>query len=261
MARLLVSVRSVNEALLAWRAGVDVIDVKEPSRGPLGQADPSIWREIRAVLPPSVPVSVALGEWWELQGTLAERGDTLLVADYQKLGPARSALAPRDYHRLTERFWGPGWVAVAYADWPSADALSPTEILDHAIRAGCSGFLIDTFRKTGSSPLDATWRSLVEHAQDAGLFVAVAGGLSTARIQTLHGLRPELFAVRGAACGAGDRRGSLDPRRLRELIRAVKPDSQGVEPAVSEPWPRAQERHRPALLQIPLERSDARAPR
>ena len=36
----LVSVRSPEEALAALEGGADLIDVKEPSRGPLGAADP-----------------------------------------------------------------------------------------------------------------------------------------------------------------------------------------------------------------------------
>ena len=34
--QLVISVRDVNEALMAQRAGADVIDIKEPTRGSLG---------------------------------------------------------------------------------------------------------------------------------------------------------------------------------------------------------------------------------
>ena len=42
MSRLLVSVRSAAEAEVALGAGADLIDVKEPSRGSLGAADPAL---------------------------------------------------------------------------------------------------------------------------------------------------------------------------------------------------------------------------
>ncbi len=42
MTRLLVSVRSAAEAEIALSAGADLIDVKEPSRGSLGAADPAV---------------------------------------------------------------------------------------------------------------------------------------------------------------------------------------------------------------------------
>ena len=62
VAKLLVSVRSGVEALAALAGGADVIDVKEPSHGPLGRAEFALWREVRGRVPPTVPMSVALGE-------------------------------------------------------------------------------------------------------------------------------------------------------------------------------------------------------
>ncbi|HEV3164614.1 MAG TPA: (5-formylfuran-3-yl)methyl phosphate synthase, partial [Isosphaeraceae bacterium] len=62
MAGLLVSVRSVEEAQRALAGGAAVIDIKEPARGPLGQADPEIWQAVREAVPPHLPVSAALGE-------------------------------------------------------------------------------------------------------------------------------------------------------------------------------------------------------
>ena len=50
------------DAPAADTAGATVIDVKEPDRGPLGCADPEVWRRVREAVPPGVPVSVALGE-------------------------------------------------------------------------------------------------------------------------------------------------------------------------------------------------------
>ena len=42
MTRLLVSVRSVEEAEAALAGGADLIDVKEPTRGSLGRADDAV---------------------------------------------------------------------------------------------------------------------------------------------------------------------------------------------------------------------------
>ena len=39
---LLVSVRSAEEAITAVKAGADLIDVKEPARGPLGMAEAEV---------------------------------------------------------------------------------------------------------------------------------------------------------------------------------------------------------------------------
>src|SRR5262245_59562547 len=62
MTGLLVSVRSAAEARAALAGGADLIDVKEPHRGPLGAADPALWREVEAEIGSAVPLSAALGE-------------------------------------------------------------------------------------------------------------------------------------------------------------------------------------------------------
>jgi uncharacterized protein (UPF0264 family) len=62
MTKLLVSVRSAAEAAGALEGGADLIDVKEPSRGSLGAADPRVWSEVMAVAGPKCPLSTALGE-------------------------------------------------------------------------------------------------------------------------------------------------------------------------------------------------------
>src|SRR5207244_7336185 len=46
MTGLLVSVRSAAEAETALAGGADVVDVKEPRRGALGPADPSVWKQV-----------------------------------------------------------------------------------------------------------------------------------------------------------------------------------------------------------------------
>ena len=65
---LLVSVRNLAEARAAIEGGCDRLDVKEPSRGPLGKADASVIAEIAAFArngiarDSDVSCSVALGD-------------------------------------------------------------------------------------------------------------------------------------------------------------------------------------------------------
>src|SRR5262245_14015076 len=59
---LLVSVRSAAEAEIALAADADVIDIKEPDRGALGPADPTVWQEVLSVVNGRTVTSAALGE-------------------------------------------------------------------------------------------------------------------------------------------------------------------------------------------------------
>ena len=62
MTRLLVSVRSLDEARVALEAGVDLIDLKEPARGPLGAVDLEVVEAVSQFVASRVPTSTALGE-------------------------------------------------------------------------------------------------------------------------------------------------------------------------------------------------------
>src|SRR5438270_12690933 len=62
MPRLLISVRNLQEARLALAGGADLIDIKEPSHGSLGQACASVISEIASTVGTHKPLSAALGE-------------------------------------------------------------------------------------------------------------------------------------------------------------------------------------------------------
>ena len=119
MTRLLVSVRSACEAVTALAAGAHLMDVKEPSRGPLGPADPAVIRAVCRAVAGRVPVSAALGE---LAGQCLPRMAAGVAGiQYAKLGLAGCADLPG---------WADLWaralescpsaatpIAVIYADW------------------------------------------------------------------------------------------------------------------------------------------------
>ncbi len=240
MAGLLVSVRSATEALAAMAGGAAIIDVKEPDRGPLGRADVATWRAVRESLPRTVPVSVALGEMADWEAFDGESRAFEGVA-YRKLGLAGSGGQWSSRWATIRRQLGPGagWVAVAYADAESCAAPGPDAVLDAAENApDCVGLLVDTWDKSRPSPLDHSWEPWVRRAQGSGRFVALAGGLDEAAIRRLAPLRPDLFAVRGAACQGGSRLDEIQAELVARLVRAAGSDGSWPAPhAVFEPGP------------------------
>jgi uncharacterized protein (UPF0264 family) len=227
MARLLVSVRSADEARAAVAGGASVVDVKEPDRGPLGRATVATWRAVREAVPRSIPVSVALGELPDWEGHEEVGPSAFERIAFCKLGLAGAGPRWRTDWAAIRRGGavGPRWVAVAYADWRLAGAPDPEAVLGAALDApDCAGVLVDTWDKSRVSPLEVSpsWSSWVDRAHRAGRFVALAGGLDLASIARLAPLRPDLFAVRGAACIGSDRRGMVDEGRVAELVRAVR---------------------------------------
>lgn len=231
--KLLVSVRDAGEAIIALAGGADIIDVKEPTRGPLGAADASAIGRVLAAVEGRAPVSIAAGElsmyppiqWSAMTKALADR-----VA-YVKWGLA-------DCGDMTD--WPDAWrkaalhtsrgaraVAVVYADWPAAAAPPPDQVLDHARVVGCAVLLVDTWDKSSGGLFDLWSPHAVKHfcqcVHDTGMAVALAGSLCESSLADAARSGADIVAVRGAACEGG-RAGPISTARLRavrEILQEV----------------------------------------
>ncbi len=224
VAGLLVSVRSVDEARAAFEGGASIIDVKEPARGPLGCADLAVWKAVRDAIPAGIPVSIALGELPEWSGRARPHARWTSGVAYRKIGLAGAGLSwSHDWSRLRDDWDAEtAWVAVAYSDWVRAKAPHPDDVLDTALAMrDCPAILVDTWDKSTRTRIDGTWLRWFSRARQGGLKTALAGGLDEAAIDRLSALRPDWFAVRGAACRQGDRHGLVDADLVARLVRQV----------------------------------------
>jgi (5-formylfuran-3-yl)methyl phosphate synthase len=225
---LLVSVRSADEVDDALAGGADLIDVKEPSRGALGVAEPEVVGAVIERVKNRVPVSAALGEWgpnalteahWHLE----------LKLDYVKWGLANYAHTPGwgedllDARRQLPA--GMEMVAVAYADWERAKSIPPAEVAKFAKRFRFRAVLIDTAVKDAKTLLDfikpAELAELVDGLRRVYTKVAVGGSLKPEQLPKLKGVTPDYFAVRGSACAGGKRDGVIDKSRVKKWKDAI----------------------------------------
>ena len=224
--RLLVSVRDAAEAEAALAGGADLIDVKEPSRGPLGRADAAVIADVVRVVARRLPVSAALGELRQcpLVGVAVEMPEGV---EYVKFGLAGLLQQQWGRHFVSGRLivGAQSVVAVAYADWVPAEAPRPADVAGFACEYGVSALLTDTFQKNGSTLLD--WlsmeelRAIVQRCRDRCVRIALAGSLGPAQIEQLLPLAPDWIAVRGAACEGG-RSGRVTADRVRALADLLK---------------------------------------
>jgi uncharacterized protein (UPF0264 family) len=85
-----------------------------------------------------------------------------------------------------------------------------------------SVLLLDTWHKDGSTLLD--WLSpgeileIRDRCRTAGVRLALAGSLGRSSIRALLPVRPDWFAVRGAVCARGQRQGTIEEARVRDLV-------------------------------------------
>lgn len=226
MTGLLVSVRSGDEALAALAGGADLIDVKEPSLGSLGAADEPVWREVSQAVAGKVPISAALGELCSYAGD-ADIG-ALANFDLAKVGLSGLGAIdqwPREWADLLSQL-PPSVtpVAVVYADWQSACAPSPSEIIDYAHRLSCGAVLFDTHDKSHGDltvHMDTDkLAQLVGAVHDNDMLAVVGGSLTAATIPSILPFGPDYIAVRGAVC-QGTRTSTIEQRLVRELAELI----------------------------------------
>lgn len=227
---LLVSVRNPAEARDAVSGGADIIDIKEPSRGPLGMADANTIADIADAVAHQTPTSAALGE-------LTDGSHGMDGVDYFKVGLAH---APQNWRDKLIAFDRSRFVAVAYADHQRVAAPDPHAVLQWAIDHRCAAFLIDTAIKDGSNLFDHLEPApLVEAALAANLTIALAGSLRGQSFARAAALNPTIIAVRGAACAHHNRTNTIDSqkvRALREVLVTLREGSQS-QPAQSPATP------------------------
>ena len=225
---LLVSVRTAEEVAAALAGGADLIDVKEPAKGPLAPAEAEVVAAVIDAVDGKVPVSAALGEWspnaiteahWHLE----------LPLQYVKWGLAGYAPAPGWGEDLLdtrrELPVGMEMVAVAYADWERSKSVPPGELVKFAKRFRFRAFLLDTFGKDGKTLLDfvkpPVVAELVESLRRVGVRVALGGSLRPEQVKQLKGVNPDWYAVRTSACAGGKRDGVIDTSRVKKWKDAI----------------------------------------
>jgi (5-formylfuran-3-yl)methyl phosphate synthase len=225
---LLVSVRSVDEVEAALAGGADLIDVKEPAKGPLAPAEAEVVAAVIARVKGRMPVSAALGEWspnaitdahWHLE----------LKLNYVKWGLAGYSPRPGWGEDLLdtrrELPVGMEMVAVAYADWERAKSVPVAEMVRFAKRFRFKAFLLDTWGKDGKTLLDFTTPAevaeLVESLKRVETTVAIGGSLRPEHAKQLKAAAPDYYAVRSSVCAAGKRDGVIDAARVKKWKDAI----------------------------------------
>jgi len=207
--KLLVSVRSVEEALLAADGGADFIDLKEPGAGALGGLPIATIRAIVEALRQhgsSLPVSATIGDVPMSEGARIMACVDAVGAcgvDHVKVGIERApqALAVLDALKASGGSVIPVFIADRGLAWAH---------VEHACAAGFPGLM----------PALQRFITSVRSVRAGTAMVGLAGALRTAHEPLLRALAPDFAGFRTAVC-AGDRSAALDPQRLLALTRLM----------------------------------------
>ena len=190
---------------------MDILDVKDPTRGALGRADCRVIRDILLVENPANQLtSVAIGELTEIDFDINEflvNCDARHRLNFVKFGLAncsKEEFAPKvkEFVAQLPQYVTP--VVCAYADPQNADSPSIEAIIELATENLLPFVLVDTFEKSKGNFFDfvsaQTFKKLNYLAVSKGVGVAIAGSLRDSSLQNGIALSPKIIGVRGAAC-------------------------------------------------------------
>lgn len=223
--RLLVSVRTPAEALLAAEGGADFIDLKEPRDGALGGLPVADIRAIVQVLRQrgiGLPISATIGDVGMHEADLiAARVEAVGACgiDYVKVGIEASpeAGAVLDMLARSRRAVVPVFIADAGLD---------VGLIAQACKRGFPALMADTADKRAGSLFACVampeLQRFVATVRQAGKLVGLAGALRLPDLPTLRQLAPDFAGFRSAVCG-GDRASALDAQKLRDLADLLAP--------------------------------------
>lgn len=233
--KMLVSVRSVDEARAAAAGGADFIDLKEPHDGALGALPlPVVSCVVEALRasPTRAHISATIGDgpWTVAQARERVQALAACGVDYVKVGVM------------------PGDSALLNALGRCPQAVVPVFIVDHGLdpvllaRSLAGPFpavMLDTADKLAGSLFDClatdALQTFVERVQGAGKFAGLAGALRLHHVAALVRLAPDFAGFRSAVC-VGSREATLDAgclARLRETLRdAMRAEPQAAQAAL-----------------------------
>lgn len=224
--KALVSVRNVAEALVAARAGVAFIDLKEPSHGALGGLDIATLREVVAALRrecPGAVISATIGDF--APEALAEITEQILLVaacgvDHVKVGVQAGMGAATLVRQLAlMQAEGLSLVPVLIADHGVPDAL-----VRQVAHGGFPAAMLDTQDKRAGSLLDLLGTEVLAHfvarVRAGGALAGLSGALRPAHLPALAALAPDFAGFRSAVCHSS-REAALDAALLQKLLETL----------------------------------------
>jgi dihydroneopterin aldolase len=223
MTQLLISVKNVEEALLAFSANVDVIDLKDPSVGALGALDAKETGKIIAAIDGFCTLSATVGEQHVRLNDLildiearAEMGIDLIKIGVSPLFYDENFLI--EIAKLS--IVGIKIVAVFFADEPIDFAL-----LEKLQKAGCYGAMLDTKTKHDDLLTVQTIHVLqkfVDLCEKNHLRSGLAGSLKPQYIEFLHKINPTYIGFRGGVCENSVRKAALCKLKVIEVKNMLR---------------------------------------
>lgn len=225
--KMLASVTSVEEALIALHADVDILDLKNPSLGALGALHHALIEDIVKVIDGRRIMSATIGDLPMDADLIVEATEAMLATgvDIVKIGFFGNTLHTDCLDALRSIAAQHKLIAVMFADDnPDFD------LLPSIAKAGFYGVMLDTAHKNGSHLLEyITTQQLsvfVAKAKALGLEVGLAGSIQPYHIEKLLSIEPSYLGFRGALCEHSQRTAALVAEKIQDIKKMLASQAQ-----------------------------------
>ncbi len=223
MTQLLISVKNVKETLIALDAGVDIIDLKDPSNGALGALDLITSKHILQATSGAAIVSATAGEHHASVSDLIFNIKTRVELGADIIKIAVSALFYEadfliEIAKLT--YEGVKIVAVFFAD-ESIDL----SLLKKIKQMGFFGAMLDTKSKQQNLlhvQTESELQIFRQKCKQLQLQCGFAGSLKSQDIVHLMKFKPTYIGFRGGVCDNNVRISSLSPCKVYEVKNMLR---------------------------------------
>ena len=223
MTQLLISVKNVEEALIALDAGADIIDLKDPNIGALGALDEVICTQIVQAINGRKLISATIGEQHaSLNALIASiQARAAIGVDIIKIAVCSHFYAADFIAKVTKLTCaGTKMVVVFFAD----------EVMDLSLiaalqNAGFYGAMLDTRRKQGdllAVQTKSELQNFIELCEKYNLKSGLAGSLKPQYIDELVKLNPTYIGFRGGVCENARRNADLSQIKVLEIANMLR---------------------------------------
>ncbi len=228
--QLLISIKNVDEAMVALETGVDILDLKDPNIGALGALDlkttERILQNIQAfqalTFQQSQPlISATVGEEHADMAVLIQMIDIRIKMGINMIKIAVSDLRRKNLlSKLNKQAQQVKLVAVFFADQAiDLDFLQQLKV--HGFYAA----MLDTQKKQQNLIqicADATLQNFVQKCHEIGLKTGLAGSLKPQHIAHLANINPSYIGFRGGVCADNLRKSILIPEKIIKVKKLLR---------------------------------------
>jgi len=224
MTGMLASVNSVEEALQALSANVDIVDLKQPALGALGALETDLVKNIVDAIGGRCPVSATVGDLpmqpeivYQAVKAMAETG-----VDYIKIG----FFPGGDWQGTLEKLAALTQQNLALIAVLFADTQPDFAVIDSLKNVGFKGVMLDTMNKKNGSLTQVMTKidiaQFVRLAKDRSMLCGLAGSLRLDDIAELMPYQPNYLGFRGALCLDHNRTAQLNRSSIMQIKQAIE---------------------------------------